>query len=205
MDINTVLKECGALLDGHFLLSSGRHSNKYFQCARLLQYPDLAEAVLSYVADSIRSEIRVGLLSVDVVVGPALGGIIVAYELGRLLGLPAMFTERDENAVMSLRRGFQIEPGSCVLIAEDVVTTGRSSGECKAVIESKGAKVTALACIVDRRSVHETEKALPFYSSIKVDVQSWDSSECLLCKQGIPYTKPGSRAAGPEAGPALHP
>ena len=124
MNINVleILKESGALLQGHFLLSSGRHSDKYCQCARLLQYPDKAEKVLSVVTDKIKD------IEFDVVVGPAMGGIIVAYEVGRQTGKPALFIERV-NGKMELRRGFEITKGQKILIAEDVVTTGKSSLE----------------------------------------------------------------------------
>ncbi|MDR3247434.1 MAG: orotate phosphoribosyltransferase, partial [Treponema sp.] len=103
-----LLRESGAMLEGHFLLSSGRHSDRYFQCARLLQYPDKADAALSAVAEQLKADIAAGKLAVDAIVGPAMGGIIVAYELGRQLGLPAFFTERDDSGAMTLRRGFEV-------------------------------------------------------------------------------------------------
>ncbi|MDR2747638.1 MAG: orotate phosphoribosyltransferase, partial [Treponema sp.] len=124
-----VLKESGAMLEGHFLLSSGRHSDRYFQCARLFQYPDKTALALGPTAERIRADITAGRITVDAVAGPALGGIIAAYELGRQLGLPAFFTERDDRGTMCLRRGFEIQPGQNILIAEDVVTTAKSSGE----------------------------------------------------------------------------
>lgn len=182
-----ILKGCRALLEGHFLLSSGRHSNRYIQCARLLQYPDKAEKVLEIVADKLKD------VNFDVIVGPAMGGIIVAYELGRQTGKPAIFTER-ENGVMVLRRGFEIEKGQKVLISEDVVTTGKSSLETAEVIESLGGQVVGIACIADRDSSGDIK--YPVYSAIKLHVESWDKSDCPLCKEGIPYIKPGSRPGG---------
>lgn len=179
-----ILKESGALLEGHFLLSSGRHSDRYIQCAKLMQYPDKAEEVLKIVADKVRD------LDFDVIVGPAMGGIIVAYELARQIGKPALFTER-ENGVMTLRRGFEIKKGQKVLISEDVVTTGKSSLETMEVIKSLGGEVIGIACIADRDT---TKLDCPIYSAIKLFVESWESSECPLCKKGIPYVKPGSRA-----------
>ena len=122
-DITGLLKETGAMLEGHFLLTSGRHSDRYFQCAKLLQYPDKAALALAGVAEKIRADITSGKLAIDAVVGPAMGGIIVAYELGRLLGLPALFTERDDTGIMILRRGFEVGAGQRILVAEDVVTT----------------------------------------------------------------------------------
>ncbi|GHU42476.1 orotate phosphoribosyltransferase [Spirochaetia bacterium] len=194
-DVISILKECEAMLEGHFLLSSGRHSDKYFQCARLLQYPDKAAAVLSLVADRIRADEKSGLLKIDSIAGPAMGGIIVAYELGRLLQKPAFFTERDDAGVMILRRGFTVRHGENILIAEDVVTTGKSSQECAAALEKAGAKVAALACIVDRRSDAGNGKAaaLPFYAACKVTAANWAAGECNLCNKGLPFVKPGSR------------
>ncbi|MDR0378187.1 MAG: orotate phosphoribosyltransferase [Spirochaetaceae bacterium] len=191
-DVITVLRESGAMQEGHFLLSSGRHSDRYFQCARLLQYPDRAAAVLAQAVDRIRADIRAGKLVLDVVAGPALGGIVAAYELGRQLGLPAFFTERDDSGAMTLRRGFAIEPGARILIAEDVVTTGKSSGECAAVLEALGGCVEALACVVDRRAPG-VDIPWPLYAAVKVEAADWDAADCPLCKQGTPFVKPGSR------------
>jgi orotate phosphoribosyltransferase len=187
-----LLRESGAMLEGHFLLSSGRHSDRYFQCARLLQDPARAEAALKPVAERLRKDLDAGRLLVDAVVGPAMGGIIAAYELGRQLGLPAFFTERDETGAMSLRRGFTVEKGASILIAEDVITTGKSSGESAAVLEGRGARVTALACLVDRRAPG-TLLAWPLYAACTVAVSNWDASSCKLCAQGLPLVKPGSR------------
>ncbi|MDR0472633.1 MAG: orotate phosphoribosyltransferase [Treponema sp.] len=191
-DVINLLRDSGALLEGHFLLSSGRHSNSYFQCARLLQYPDRAAAALEKAAEQIRADINSGKLKIDIIAGPAMGGIIVAYELGRQLGLPAIFTERDDTGTMSLRRGFEIEKGQRILIAEDVVTTAKSSGETAKALEKKGAVIAALACIVDRRSAG-IEVSWPFYSAIQISAENWEADNCVFCKQGIPVTKPGSR------------
>jgi len=191
-NVLTLLKESGAMLEGHFLLSSGRHSDRYFQCAKLLQYPDRAAAALAAVAQKIKQDIQAGKLAIDAVVGPAMGGIIVAYELGRQLGLPAFFTERDDTGAMALRRGFEIQPGQKLLITEDVVTTGKSYGECAAVLEGAGAKIAALACVVDRRQ-SGVEVPWPFYPACTVEVANWEAGSCELCKKGIPAVKPGSR------------
>ncbi len=178
-----ILKEVDALLEGHFLLSSGKHSNRYCQCAKLMQYPDKSEKVLSVVVDKIKD------IEFDVVLGPAMGGIIVAYEIGRQTGKPAIFTER-EDGVMTLRRGFEISKGQKVLITEDVVTTGKSSKETAEVIKALGGEVVGIACIVDRSS---GEVGYPVYGCIKLEIESYDKEECPLCKKGIPYVKPGSR------------
>ena len=191
-DVVSLLKQSGALLEGHFLLSSGRHGDRYFQCARLLEYPDRAAAALSAVAEAIRADMKAGKLQIDAVVGPAMGGIIVAYELGRQLGLPAFFTERDDTGTMTLRRGFEVKPGQNILIAEDVVTTAKSSGESARVLEEMGGRISALVCIVDRRA-QNVEVPWPFYSACRVDAASWDAGDCELCKKGLPLVKPGSR------------
>ena len=149
------LKEVGALLEGHFLLSSGRHSNRYCQCAKLLQHPDKAEKVLSIVKEKLEKD----NIECDLVVGPAMGGVVVAYELGRQLGKPAIFTER-ENGEMTLRRGFTIEKGQRVIITEDVVTTGKSFKEAARVIEEQGGIVVAVICIVDRTTSKVTDLSL---------------------------------------------
>lgn len=185
MNINVldILKESGALLEGHFLLSSGRHSNRYCQCAKLLQYTDKAEKVLSVVTEQIKD------IDFDVVVGPAMGGIIVAYEIGRQTGKPAIFTERVDGK-MELRRGFEIEKGQKVLITEDVVTTGKSSLETIEILKELGAEVIGICCIVDRGS---SNIDYPIYSSIKLEIESYEPTECPLCKAGTAYIKPGSR------------
>lgn len=178
-----LLKETGAFLEGHFLLSSGRHSNRYVQCAKLLQYPEKAEKVLNITVEKLKDK------KFDIVVGPAMGGIVVAYELGRQLGLPAIFAEREEG-IMTFRRGFTIEKGQKVLIGEDVVTTGKSSLEVAKVIEDLGGIVEGIACIVDRS---EKDLGYPVYSATKLKIDTYTKEECPLCKEGIPYIKPGSR------------
>jgi orotate phosphoribosyltransferase len=191
-DTITLLKESGAMLEGHFLLSSGRHSDRYFQCARLLQYPDRTAEALSGLAERLKADIKAGKLAVDAIVGPAMGGIIVAYELARQLGLPGFFTERDDTGAMTLRRGFEITRGMRILIAEDVVTTGKSSGESAAVLSALGATVGALSCVVDRRAPGNPIP-WPLYAACTVEVGNWEQQNCELCKQGIPAVKPGSR------------
>lgn len=178
-----ILTEVEALLTGHFLLSSGKHSDKYCQCAKLLMYPDKAEKVLSVVASKLKT------IEFDLVVGPAMGGIIVAYELGRQLGKPAIFTERVDGE-MNLRRGFEIRPGQRVIIAEDVVTTAKSSMEVAELIRQLGGEVVGIACIVDRGA---SNVDLPIYSAEKLNISVYDKEECPLCKAGTDYVKPGSR------------
>ena len=188
-----LLRETGAMLEGHFLLSSGRHSDRYFQCAKLLQYPDKAQAAFEQAAARIRGDITAGKLKVDIAAGPAMGGIIAAWELARQLGLAAVFTERDDKGVMTLRRGFEVLPGQNILIVEDVVTTGKSFMECAAALEAKGAKIAALACVVDRRAEGAAPVPWPFFPAVTINAANWEAGECELCKKGIPAVKPGSR------------
>jgi orotate phosphoribosyltransferase len=187
-----LLRESGALLEGHFLLSSGRHSDKYFQCARLFQYPDRAAEALAPVVKRIRSDIMAGKLFVNAVAGPAMGGIIAAYELARQLGVPALFTERGDDGKMTLRRGFEVQKWDRILIAEDVITTGKSFDECAMVLMAKGAIVSAISCVVDRRAPG-VEVLWPLYAACRVDAENWDAENCELCRQGIAAVKPGSR------------
>lgn len=181
--VKNILKETGAFLEGHFLLSSGKHSSQYVQCARLLEFPDKSREVLKVVTDKVKD------LDFNIIVGPAMGGIIVAYELASQTGKRAMFTERVDGA-MTLRRGFVIKPGDKVLISEDVVTTGKSSMETIEVIKNCGGSVVGIACIVDRST---GDIGLPVYSAIKLNIETYDANECPMCKSGIPYVKPGSR------------
>ena len=179
-----LLKKSEALLEGHFLLSSGRHSGCYCQCARLLMHPEMANEVLSGVADQVRD------LNITAVCGPAMGGIIVSYELARQLGVTSIFTERVDNQ-MQLRRGFAVSNGDRVLIAEDVVTTGKSTMETVRVLEEFGAEVVGVACVADRRS---EDCALPVYAAAKLNIESYDAEACPLCAAGAGAPlKPGSR------------
>lgn len=178
-----ILKESGALLEGHFLLSSGRHSNKYIQCAKLLEYPDKAEKVLKVVCEKLKD------IDFDIAVGPAMGGIIVAYEIARQMGKTAIFTER-ENGRMTLRRGFEIKKGDKVIITEDVVTTGKSTLETADVIEKMGGIVKGVACVANRGESHIK---YDIYSAVDLRVESWNMDDCPLCSRNIPYIKPGSR------------
>ena len=183
IDIEEILRKSDALLEGHFLLSSGKHSNKYVQCAKVLRFPKYAELVLSTVVEQLKD------LDIDLVVGPAMGGVIVSYEMGRQLNKESIFAERKDN-VMQLRRGFEIPKGAKVLITEDVVTTGKSTIETKNVIENLGGEVIGVACIADRTNV---DIGMPIYSAIKVDIEVHEPDNCPLCKTNVPIVKPGSR------------
>ena len=184
IDVVEILKDCDALLEGHFLLSSGKHSNRYVQCAKVLRFPDKAAEVLSTVVEQIND------LDIDLVVGPAMGGVIVSYELGRQLNKETVFTERKDG-VMELRRGFEVKPGDKIIIAEDVVTTGKSTIETKQALEALGGEVIGVACIANRT---KDDIGMPIYSAIKLDIQVHEADQCPLCKEGkIELVKPGSR------------
>ena len=183
-----ILKECEAFLEGHFLLSSGRHSSAYCQMAYLQQHPAQCAKVMEQVADKVRA---LGL-DVDVIVGPAMGDIVYAYELGRQLGKRAIFTERVDN-VMTLKR-FAINPGEKCIIAEDVVTTGISSLETKRVIEEAGGECLGIVCVVDRTK-EEAPSPIPILASAaKLDLPNYLPEECPICAEGkLPLVHLGSR------------
>lgn len=183
MDTLQILKDSDALLEGHFLLTSGKHSKQYVQCAKLLRFPNKAQQILKPVADQLKD------MQVDLLVGPAMGGILVAYEIGRQLGKEAIFTERVEGK-MELRRGFEVKKGQRIVICEDVVTTAKSSLEVRDLLEEMGGEVIAIVSIIDRTT---KEIELPLISAVKMEIETFDQEDCPLCKEGIPYFKPGSR------------
>lgn len=174
-----------ALLTGHFKLSSGLHSEKYLQCALILQYPELAEKLSALIAKKFAKT------KIDVVVGPALGGITLAYEVARALGVRGLFTERHDGK-MVLRRGFFIRNGEKVLVVEDVITTGGSTKEVMEVVKSFGAMVVGIGSVIDR-SAHDPDFGVPFAALAKIGVMTFEEKDCPLCKKNIPVTKPGSR------------
>lgn len=182
-----IFRTVGALLEGHFRLTSGKHSAQYMQCAQVLQYPDLAQEFAEQLGASFRKE------NIDTVIGPAMGGILVAYEMARFLGTRALFTER-ENGVMSLRRGFSLKEGERVLVVEDVITTGGSVKEVIDAVRAQGAIPVGVAVLVDR-SGGKVDFGLPLASALQLDIQTYEPDECPLCALGIPAVKPGSRPA----------
>ncbi len=181
-------RDAGALLEGHFILSSGLHSPLYLQCARVMMDARRGEALCSALAGRLREGLGDGI---DMVVAPAMGGIIVGYELGRQLGVPAIFTERVEGA-FALRRGFRIPEGARVVIAEDIVTTGLSSRECINVVEKHGGKVVGVACLIDRSS-GRAQLGVPLYCLTSLDVPAYEPSAVPPELAAIPPEKPGSR------------
>jgi orotate phosphoribosyltransferase len=179
-----------ALLEGHFILSSGLRSPRYLQCARLLMDPARAERIARALAARLPEETR---NSIDIVISPAMGGVIIGHEMGRALGRPAVFVERPEGK-FELRRGFRIDPGAKVLMVEDVVTTGLSSREAIKAIEAAGGKVIAAASIVDR-SGGTVDLGVPYTSLIRIDVPTYEADALPPELAAIPAIKPGSRAA----------
>ena len=192
MDTDTLLglfKETGALLEGHFQLTSGLHSNQYFQCAKVLQYPRSCEMICRDIAA------RFADLRIDVVVSPALGGVVVGQEVGRQLGARTIFAERKDG-VMQLRRGFEIRRGERVLACEDVVTTGGSVGEVIAIARKAGGTIMGAGFVVDRSNGRVKLPLDPEgiqFSILRMDVVAYKPEECPLCRQGLPVVKPGSR------------
>lgn len=180
-----ILRQTGVLKRGHFLLSSGLHSDQYLQCALLLQYPWHAEKVCRALAAPFADE------AIDAVIGPAIGGIVVAYETARALGARYLHAER-ENGVMTLRRGYALHPGERVLVVEDVVTTGGSVKEVIRLVQEAGSRLVGVAAIVDR-SGGKADFGVPFHPFIRLDVATYKPQACPLCRQGVPIEKPGSR------------
>ena len=181
----SIFQQTGALLEGHFQLTSGLHSPRYLQCALVLQHPEHAEEVGRALAAHFSGE------SISAVVAPALGGIIVAHETARALGVRALFTEREANA-MRLRRGFRIEDGERMLVVEDVVTTGGSTRETIEAVTNAGGVVVGAGSVVDR-SGGAVDVGPRRVALLTLDVPAYDPAECPLCKQGTPAIKPGSR------------
>ena len=179
-----IFTETGVLLEGHFLLTSGRHSDRYMQCARVFQYADKAGELCAALAAQFNG--------IDVVIGPAVGAVQMAYEVSRHLGCRNLFTERDTDGKMVLRRGFALTPGERVLVVEDTVTTGGTVREVIEYVESLGGVVAGVGSIVDR-SGGKVDFGVPFKAVATVDVTSWEAADCPLCKAGSVAVKPGSR------------
>lgn len=178
-----------AILKGHFILSSGLHSDTYMQCARVLMEPQRAEKLCAALATKITAQF--GPKAFDIVVSPAMGGVIVGYELARQLRLPSLFCER-ENGQFTFRRGFRLDPGQRVLIVEDVVTTGKSSIETLECIEANGGKVVAEACLVNRNN-GKNPLPIPLISLLDIEVQTFAADQVPEALRTLPAIKPGSR------------
>lgn len=182
-----IFREAGVLLEGHFLLTSGRHSNRYLQCAKIFRNPKYSEEICAALAGYFRGD------GVDVVIGPAMGAVQMAYEVSRALGCENFFTERGADGKMTLRRGFSVEPGQRVLVVEDVVTTGGSVREVIDLVSAAGGNVIGVGSVVDR-TAGTIDFGVPFHAVVSLRVESWEAADCPLCKAGASApVKPGSR------------
>lgn len=188
--ILSIFEKTGAYLKGHFRLTSGLHSPEYLQCALVLQYPSHAEALGVELGERLR--MLAGTAAIDTVVAPAIGGLIIGHEVARAIGARFLFTERDADRKMTLRRGFACRPGEVAVVVEDVITTGGSTAEVVEVLRAAGVKVLAAGSIMDR-SGGAADVGVPRAALETLKVQAWDPASCPLCAQGLPVVKPGSR------------
>lgn len=185
-EIIRILEESGALLTGHFQLRSGLHSNRFFQAALLLQYPDKAETVCAFLAESFKGQ------KIDAVISPAVGGLIVGQEVARALGCRAIFADKEDGQLV-LKRGFSIKPGDKILVAEDVVTKGGRVQQTIDLVRSKGGDVVGVAVIVDRSGGDASFDVPLFKSALKLTLPTYQPEECPLCKEGKAIDRPGSK------------
>ena len=183
-----ILKKTDALLEGHFVLSSGLHSSKYVQCAKLLSYPYLADKICISLAKKIKKKFK----NIDLILAPAMGGIIIGYEIGRLLKKETIFCERVDGK-FTLRRGFKIKKGTKILIIEDVITTGKSSLECAKLIKKANAKLLGFAAIIDRSTRKSLKIKKKIVSQLKINIPTFNSKKLPIKLKKIPISKPGSR------------
>ena len=183
-----ILKKTNAILEGHFVLSSGLHSSKYIQCAKLLSYPHKADLICKSLAKKIKKNFK----NIDLILAPAMGGVIIGYEIGKLLKKETIFCERVKGK-FTLRRGFKIKKGSKVLIIEDVITTGKSSLECVKLIKKANAKLLGFASIIDRSTKKSLKIKSNIISHLKIDVPIFNKKQLPQILKSIPISKPGSR------------
>ena len=184
-EILEIFRETKVLREGHFRLTSGKHSRKYMQCAQVLQYPNFTAKLCEDLARRFKGQ------EIHAVVAPAIGGIIVAYEIAKVLGVRALFTEREDGK-MVFRRGFELEEDENVLVVEDVITTGGSVYEVIEAVKERGASVCGVGVLVDR-SGGKVHFGVKKEALISIEIETWEPDECPLCKEGIPIVKPGSR------------
>ena len=183
-----ILKKTNALLEGHFVLSSGLHSSKYIQCAKLLSFPDKAQSICKSLANKIKKNFK----KIDLILAPAMGGVVIGYEIGKLLKIETIFCERV-NGKFTLRRGFSIKKNSKVLIIEDVITTGKSSLECVQLINKSKASLVGFASIIDRSTKKTLKIKQKIISHLKIDVPTYKPNQLPKELKVIPVRKPGSR------------
>ena len=187
-EVIRVFLESGALLEGHFLYASGRHGRQFLQAARVLQYPRFTESLCAAMAERFRAR------DIELVVGPATGGIILAYETARALDCRAAFTEKEGEGGMALKRGFFLKPGTRVLVVEDIITTGGSVKKTLVHLRDRGAEVTGVSVLIDRSS-GEAAFDCPFEALARLDMESWAPRECRLCSDGVPLVDPDDLTA----------
>jgi len=187
MEILDLFSKAGAYQQGHFKLSSGLHSGAYLQCALVLQDPLIADRLCGVLSEKFRAD------TPDIILGPAMGGIVLAYELARALNSRAIFSERNTIGEMELRRGFEVCPENKVLIAEDVLTTGKSVKEVIKLLKENDITPVGIACLVDRSGGRVDFDGIKCESLIKLNIPTFEEKECPLCQEGIPIIKPGSR------------
>ncbi|MFU0833435.1 MAG: Orotate phosphoribosyltransferase [Oscillospiraceae bacterium] len=182
-----IFKDAGVLLEGHFLLTSGRHSNRYLQCAKIFRNTKYSEELCAALAEKYQND------NIEIVIGPAMGAVQMAYEVSRALECENFFTERGQDGKMALRRGFAVKPGQRVLVVEDVVTTGGSVREVIELVKQSGGIVVGVGSIVDRTG-GKIDFGVPYQAVVSMEVESWEPQDCPLCKAGAPAPeKPGSR------------
>ncbi|MDQ6677696.1 MAG: orotate phosphoribosyltransferase [Acidobacteriota bacterium] len=196
MDVLPFFESSGAYLKGHFLLTSGLHSPEYLQSARVLQFPPLAEQIGAALAFQLKA--LTGATPIGLVVAPALGGLIIGHEVARSLGTPFIFTERDSEGKMALRRGFTANPGTTAVVVEDVVTTGGSTREVIELLRAHGVHTAAAGSIIDRSGGKAQLAGVPYAALATLAVSSYVPEECPLCANGLPAVKPGSRPSAPD-------
>ncbi len=182
-DLVGLLKQTGVIMEGHFLLTSGRHSTCFLQCAQLLQYPQHAEKVCRLMAEPFRDE------NIDTVIGPAMGGVILSYETARALGARALFAERTGEGKMALRRGFRVEAGEKVLVVEDAITTGGSVQKVLDLLAGTGAEIAGVSIMIDRTS-GQVDFGVPLKTLLSMEIESYAPEDCPLCRKKIPLQKP---------------
>jgi len=182
-DLVGLLKQTGVIMEGHFLLTSGRHSACFLQCSQLLQYPQHAEKVCRLMAEPFRNE------NIDIVIGPAMGGVILSYETARALGARALFAERTGEGKMALRRGFRVEAGEKVLVVEDAITTGGSVQKVLDLLAGTGAEIAGVSIIIDRTS-GQVDFGAPLKTLLSMEIESYAPEDCPLCREKIPLKKP---------------
>ncbi len=178
-----LLKQTGVIMEGHFLLTSGRHSGRFLQCSQLLQYPQHAEKVCRMMAEPFKDK------QINTVIGPAMGGVILSYETARALGARALFAERTAEGTMAFRRGFQVAAGEKVLVVEDAITTGGSVQKVLDLLKQTGVEVAGVSIMIDRTS-GKVDFGVPMQALLSMEIESYEPAECPLCREGVPLEKP---------------